>query len=266
MANWTREQTLVALNMYCYTRYGRIHGRNPEIIRVAGLLGRTPNALALKMLNLASFDPRHLQRGVVSMGNASRLDEQVWQAFEADPDPIIRESEALMAQLLGAEPAAPAQDAVAEDSPAESAQAADALQQGWETGRLTTVRGNQGTFRRLILSTYQDTCCMTGIDIPQLLIASHIKPWAHHPGHRLDPRNGLCLNALHDRAFDRGLLTVDAGYTVRVSDRIRQAADRSERARFLAECDGSRIQLPDRFAPHPDFLDHHHRHIFVDSL
>ena len=202
-----------------------------------------------------------------SLPNIAELVREVWREFEADPDPIIRESEALMAQLLGAEPAAaPAQDAVAEDSPAESAEAAAALQQGWETGRLIQARGNQGTFRRLILSTYQDTCCMTGIDVPQLLIASHIKPWAHHPGHRLDPRNGLCLNALHDRAFDRGLLTVDAGYTVRVSDRIRRAADSSRRARFLADSDGSRIQLPDRFAPHPDFLDHHHRHIFVDSL
>lgn len=262
--NWTREETLIAFNLYCNTQYGRIHARNPDIIHMAGLLGRTPNALALKMLNLASFDSQHLQRGVVSMANASRLDKQIWQEFEANRTAVIRESEHLRFRLLGTETAWEHQDAVAEPVP-ESDGVSGILSEGWEVNRLTKVRGNQGTFRRLILSAYNETCCMTGIDVPALLTASHIKPWANHPEDQLNPSNGLCLNALHDRAFDRGLITVDGSYTVHVSDLIREAADRSDRARFLAESDGSKISMPDRFAPQPDFLDHHYRNIFVDA-
>ena len=201
MTNWTREQTLIALHMYCYTRYGRINKGNKDIIRVAELLGRTPSALAMKMLNLASMDRQHLERGVVSMANTSRLDRQIWQEFEADRGAIIYRNEGLMARLL-ADNDRKHQDYLEEESVSVDV---DPLREGWETGRLRPMRGNQSIFRRLILSIYGDSCCITGIAIPELLIASHIMPWASHPNQRLDPRNGLCLNALHDRAFDRGL-------------------------------------------------------------
>ena len=54
---WTRDELLVAFNLYCKTPFGRLHQRNPEIIRLASALGRTPSALAMKLVNFASLDP-----------------------------------------------------------------------------------------------------------------------------------------------------------------------------------------------------------------
>jgi putative restriction endonuclease len=57
-------------------------------------------------------------------------------------------------------------------------------------------------------------CCISGINVPRLLVASHIKPWSEFPEERLDPRNGLCLSSIHDAAFDAGLITLDKKLSV----------------------------------------------------
>lgn len=92
-----------------------------------------------------------------------------------------------------------------------------------ETERIEQVRTrvNQDYFCSVLLSNYGGACCLTGIDIPALLTASHIKPWeAATPSERLISSNGLLLNALHDRAFDRSLITLDDRYRVVVSSRV----------------------------------------------
>lgn len=65
---------------------------------------------------------------------------------------------------------------------------------------------------------------MTGISISELLIASHIKPWkvSNNEDEKTNPRNGLCLNALHDKAFDRGLITIDKNYKIIVSSKLKE--------------------------------------------
>ena len=260
---WGREETLAALALYRSIRSTpgeKIEGRNPEIRRVARLLGRSSGALARKLLNLGDCDGESTAPG---FEHSSELDRQIWSEYEADPSGVLGEGQWLLAQLEGEEidpssvarePALLLPEGVAEDFP-----------EGREVERLTRVRGNHRVFHDWVLGAHRSTCCMTGIDEPQLLTASHIMSWAAHPGHRVGPRNGLCLNALHDRAFDRGLITVDADYTIRVSGRIHRAARRSRGAGFIAEYDGRRIQLPERYPPNPEFLDHHSRHIFVGS-
>ena len=54
---WTKEQIKLAFHLYCQLPYGRIHGRNPEIMALAKVIGRTSDAVAMKMLNIASLDP-----------------------------------------------------------------------------------------------------------------------------------------------------------------------------------------------------------------
>ncbi|WP_400240372.1 HNH endonuclease [Methanomethylophilus alvi] len=97
---------------------------------------------------------------------------------------------------------------------------------GWARGftrlRLVNTRVNQDKFRESILKAYNGSCCITGMDEPSLLRASHIKPWADSSEtEKTDVRNGLCLNTLHDAAFDVGLMTVRyQDYTIRLSRRI----------------------------------------------
>ena len=69
---------------------------------------------------------------------------------------------------------------------------------GREREATVRLRVNQSFFRDRILSAYNFRCCVTGLTVQPLLTASHIIPWAEDEKNRLNPRNGLCLNALHD--------------------------------------------------------------------
>ena len=125
------------------------------------------------------------------------------------------------------------------------------------------VRENQSFFRRAILSAYENKCCVTGIDIEALLVASHIKPWAESgKTEKLNPQNGLCLNALHDRAFDRGLIAVTDDYTIMVSGQVSHSTSDAAR-KLLLGYDGQKIKLPSRFLPRPDFLSWHRNNVFI---
>lgn len=67
-------------------------------------------------------------------------------------------------------------------------------------------------FRRSVLASYNFRCCFTNIAIPDLLIAGHIIPWSIESEHRTNPANSLCLNALHYKAFDKGLMIITPDY------------------------------------------------------
>lgn len=215
-----------------------------------------------KMFNLQAYDP-HRPGGL--SGGSKKIEPEIWKEFEENPTRIVMESEQLMMALE--EHTLNQEEAVVRDASLPSIEEIEIAQEGWETGRLIKVRNKQGTFRKMILASYDSTCCMTGINVPELLIASHIAPWASHPKNRLDPRNGLCLNALHDRAFDRGLISVDAKRIIKVSERMKEAAKESEKASFIAASDGREINMPkkENFSPSAEFLEYHHKNIFVDN-
>ena len=120
------------------------------------------------------------------------------------------------------------------------------MPKGEERERIVRERRNQYLFRRNVLSAYGGKCCITGLNVPELLNASHIVPWSENPEQRLNPKNGLCLNALHDRAFDRGLITVLPNGKVKVSAYLREKAKTCCESAFLTGCDGKKIAEPDK--------------------
>jgi predicted restriction endonuclease len=127
------------------------------------------------------------------------------------------------------------------------------------TMALVQVRVNQARFRRAILASYNTTCCMSGLRVPKLLVASHIVPWSMDTQNRLNPSNGLCLSALHDRAYDQGLITVLPDFTIRVTEDLRRPVLDPFAQTSLAQCQGQTIRLPERFRPAPAFLEAHAR-------
>jgi putative restriction endonuclease len=115
------------------------------------------------------------------------------------------------------------------------------------------------------LDAYNGSCCITGIRESRLLRASHIKPWSKSTSvEKLDVRNGLCLNALHDAAFDSGLITVDpSSYRVRLSSFIEDSMDRHVFDDYFRRYDGKEITIPDlKKAPDSNYLEYHRRNIF----
>ena len=246
---WTREETMMAFNLYSKMPFGQIHDYHPDIVQLAQLLGRPPASVSMKMCNLATLDPQHVNR--IKGLRVAKIERAVWAEFHANPGRFMLESEALLSKhtdkLPGDINLAP--------------EFAD-LPEGEMRQRLVNTRLNQSAFRKMVLSAYNSRCCMTGIAVPELLNASHIIPWRTNPDQRINPRNGLCLNALHDRAFDRGLISVSPDLIVCVSPKLLEKANASEKIQFLIESAGKQIASPDRFSPDPEFLDYHHREIF----
>jgi len=66
-------------------------------------------------------------------------------------------------------------------------------------------------FREAVRKAYAWRCAFSGISIPEALDACHIVPWAYaSPQQRMDVRNGLLLNPLHHRLFDKAYLTISS--------------------------------------------------------
>ena len=255
---WTRDQLLVALDVYCRTPFGKFDQANPEIARISKQIGRTPSALAMKLSNLAGLDKKITESGRSGLTGASNLDRVMWAEMEADWGKIAIESQRALA-LFGVTPERKGDDSALtdEDEPAEN-------YEGKTKAVITQQRLKQSLFRDTILSGYKSQCCMSHLAEPKLLIASHIVPWGKDICNRLNPRNGLCLSALHDRAFDQGMITVTPDYRVKVSPRLLKQRANGFLLEGILKLDGTRIRLPDKFLPAPEFLEWHNKIQFKD--
>jgi putative restriction endonuclease len=171
-------------------------------------------------------------------------EEDVWQEFANSPERLAYES----AKLMAAREGRPLIDPDVED---------DKGAEGLDREAIVKLRVNQSFFRKRVLSAYSNTCCVTGLSYAPLLIASHIIPWAKDVANRLNPRNGLCLNALHDKAFDRGFMWIESDLTIRMSPRLFEPEEDSDGANWLKEFDGAPLCLPKHFSPDLDLLQRH---------
>src|SRR5438445_4513226 len=124
-----------------------------------------------------------------------------------------------------------------------------------ETQATVQVRRGQQFFRQAVLTAYDVRCCISGINVPRLLVASHIKPWGRFPADRLNPRNGLCLSTLHDAAFDDGLITLDEKLNVVLSKRLRGFFPQPTLEQNFVPFGGKPIRLPEKLSePDSEFL------------
>lgn len=250
--NWTREQTIVAFNLFCKIPFSKVTSDNPLIIELANLIGRNPNSVKMKIANLGSFDPELKRKGIRGLTNASKLDKEIWDEFYNNWDQLAYESELLLSNYRN-------------KSIEESLKDDDSfyIPEGKDKESMVKVRVNQVFFRQTILSAYNSTCCITGINIPALLIASHIIPWADNKTNRLNPHNGLCLNPIHDKAFDGGFISVTPDFEIKVSKYIGEFETNYYIKELFIKNHDKKIILPSRFIPEKEFLDYHYRNIFI---
>jgi putative restriction endonuclease len=245
--DWTRGEHIVAFNLYCQIPFGQIHMRNPRIIELARLIGRTVGSVSYKLSNFARLDPALRARGIRGSPHGAKGEEEVWREFADHPEILAYESERLLAVRLG-KPIEVVADIETKDLPAA----------GIEREAIVRVRVNQSFFRRRIVSAYDYRCCVTGLAVPDLLVASHIVPWAADAANRLNPRNGLCLNALHDRAFDRRLMWIDDGFVIRFARRLRtESRNEDSTLNWLTSFEGTSLRLPSGFSPDRELLRRH---------
>ncbi len=247
---WTKEQTIVALNLYCKIPFNRVSSTHPDIVRIAKVIGRSPNSVKMKIGNFGSFDPELKRKGIVGLGNTSKLDKEVWNEFNNDWNTLAFESEVLISKFTN-QPLEKRIEINVEDIPL-----------GKE--RLTTIkqRVNQSFFRSTIISSYNLKCCISGLSIADFLEASHIIPWNKDEKNRLNPHNGLCLSLLYHKAFDKGFITITNEYKIKISKYFNDFKKDTAISDLFLKFDKQKIILPDRFLPSKEFLEYHHEHIF----
>ena len=241
---WEREELILTFNLYCKIEFSKINYHHPWVISLANIIGRTPSAVSWNLVNFASLDSELTNKGIKGATNSSKLDKEIFNEFINDWDRLIEESEILLLDNT---------DIKNNNFDNES----EVLKLGKEKLRLVKTRTNQSFFRQAVLSSYNFKCCLTGINLPELLVASHIIPWSKDEKNRLNPQNGLCLNNLHDKAFDRGLISFDNDYRLILSDKIKK-----QESKYFLDLEGKKMTLPKKFLPNIEFLEYHNMEIF----
>lgn len=261
--DWTRDELLLAMNLYCKLPFGQLHHRNPSIIALAASLGRTPNSLAMKLANLASLDLAITSTGRRGLPGASALDRAVWHEFNANWTAVAAATEQLWAERgLPPADALPARASAGKRAPHDIKPVTGDFEGDREALRTVKVRLAQRFFRQAVLASYGGACCITGNPVPALLTASHILPWAKHPEHQANPHNGLCLEKTLDAAFDRGLITFDEDRRLVTSRALRDYLPNPALQRHVTDYEGTPLRMPEKFQPADEFLQQHRRACF----
>jgi putative restriction endonuclease len=250
--NWNREQLIIALNIYWKIPYNKISGSSNSLIKqIAPIIDRTPAALAYKLMNFTSLDAEKQKIGNKGKSAASSSDKEIWNEYFGMWEKLAHDSSLILATI--------------QNKPIEEILELEPelkFSEGIEKERIVKTRINQNDFRQRVLASYNEKCSITGVSIPSLLVASHIIPWSKNVQERLNPKNGICLNCIHDKAFDKGLITITTDFKVKLSDLILEKRRESNIQKYFIQYENKSIMLPDRFTPSIEFLEYHHQNIF----
>ena len=255
---WSRDESILALYLYCQIPFARTKANNPEVIRLANLIGRTPASVARKLGNFGSFDPLLAKQGISGLTHSGRAARQVWDEYHSRWNDLVDASTQLLESLSAPVPDSgdPLAKWACEDEPVIARPVGPS-----ERRATVSVRLFQSFFRRAVLASYEATCCVCGLDVRPLLVASHIKSWALDECTRTDPENGLCLCSIHDRAFDRGLVAVSEDLQVLVHPTIMASKQPFVRG-ALVNFHSRPLRLPTRFPPRQEYLSWHRQNVF----
>lgn len=253
MSKWSREEFMLVMNLYTKLRYGQFNYKNAEVIRLAKLIGKTPGAVAFKLVHLSRQDPEHKDR-VRGLANSGKNAIEMYNEFTSDWDNMLYQSEVLLAkyQNKGVE------EIVLDRNELKRIEN-DLLdkKEGKDIERIIKARVNQELFRKVVINNYSNSCAICRIDIPSLLVASHILKWSENMTHRLNPENGLCLCSIHDRAFELGYIAIDTNYTILICDELKKIREKETYSSFFGRHENQSIDLPDKFYPNVSFLESH---------
>lgn len=246
MNKWTREETIVAFNVYCKIPFKSSSKTHPIIIKYANLLNRTPSALNMKIGNIGRLDPDLKRQGISGLVHGAKMEEEVWNEFYGNPELLAFESEKIIARLTN------------QSIEMSTSIRTDDLPQGRERSVIIKQRVNQSFFRSTVMSAYNFHCCISGVNIAELLEACHIVDWSQDERNRVNPKNGLCMNSFFHKAYDKHLLGITPDMRIVVSEELLQGSTEISFFNYLKTIDGKKILLPDKFLPQKELLEIHY--------
>lgn len=250
---WTRDEMILVLNLYLKLPFGKMDRRNPDVIHLANIIGRTANAVALRLVNFASYDPQLKQRGISGMAHGGKKCGEYWDEFINNREQLLFESERILAEREGTTIEKKYEQDI-RDIPKGIV--------GETKVREVKTRVNQNVFRQIVLANYDSKCALTGIDLTELLVASHIVPWSENERERLNPENGICLSSLYDKAFDKGLISFTNDLRVIFSIRLKANVGKEYYIKYFMPVENATLITPRKYCINPHFLEWHRDCIF----
>jgi len=250
---WTREQLILAFNLYLTMPFGKMDSRNPEVQRWAPIIGRNANAVAMRLSNFASVDPFHQNRGVKGLDGGKKQVQPIWDEFNHNRENLVFESERILAEK---------EQTTLETKYQKILRGTEGLK-GETKRREVKTRINQNVFRRIVLANYEGKCAITGIDLPELLVAGHIIPWSKNEEERLNPENGICFSSLYDCAFEEGYIGLTEKLDVIISPALKKKKQKEEYyLKYFASLEGTKLVPALKYQPKKEFLQYHLDMIF----
>lgn len=250
---WSREEFILTLNLYLKMPFGQMNQSNPKVKNLAELLGRTNGSIAMRLVNFAACDPILQARGILGLQAGKSQCQPYWDEYMQDREKFVFESEKLLAFY---------QQSSVELNHQAILQGTENLV-GEDKVREVKTRVNQDVFRQMVLANYNGLCAVSGINISELLVASHIIPWAESKEERLNPENGICLSSLYDRAFDQGFISFDNDYKMIISPQLEANADKMYYQMFFHPFEHEKMKFCDvNYLPKKEFLEWHRDVIF----
>lgn len=250
---WSKDELILAFNLYLKLPFGKLHTRTPEVIELAKITGRTVNSIAIRLTNFASCDPYHQNRGVKGMDGGRKQCQPIWDEFFNNKEGLIFKSEKILAERENQTIETKFSDLLFDIKDLK----------GETKLREIKTRVNQNVFRQIVVANYSGKCAITGIDIPELLFASHIIPWAENENERLNPENGICLSALYDKAFDKGFIAIKENYEVIISTDLKKKNKHYYYSKYFSSLENEKIKMPQKYLPNKEFLQYHLDTIFA---
>jgi putative restriction endonuclease len=249
---WTKEELILAFNLYLKIPFGKMHSTNKDIIHLANLMGRSANSIALRLVNFASVDPALKARGIKGMDGGTKIVQPIWDEFYENQEELLFRSEQILAGKENISIENKYNDVLSDLKEIK----------GEEKLRIVKTRVNQSVFREIVLANYSTKCAITGIETPELLLASHIIPWSENEKERLNPENGICLSPLYDKAFDKGLITISDDYKIILSNDLKKNETKDFFVKHFKIIENQKILEPNKYLPKIDFLHYHQDTIF----
>jgi len=249
---WSREELILAFNLYLKLPFGKMHKATPEIIELAHLINRTPSSIGMRLGNFASVDPFHQERGIGGLKGGMNQVKPIWDEFISNQEELVFLSEQILAQR---------EHTVIETKYEDELKDLKDIQ-GANKLRLVKTRVNQCVFRQMVLTNYTTKCAISNIDIPELLLASHIIPWSVDEKQRLNPENGICLSALYDRAFDKGLIGISHNHEILLSPHLKKKKGTDYYQKHFAPIENQKINTAIKYLPGEQFIEYHLEHVF----
>lgn len=245
--NWSIDELKMAVNVYCKIPFIHTRKSDPEIIRYAKIIGRSPGALYTKICNFGRFDNNLQNLGIKGLTHGSNLEPEVWNMFISDPEKFIYETEIMLAERTN------------EDLDGLFNHNTIKIPQGEAKDVLVKQRIGENFFRKAVLASYNSRCCISGCSNTNLLEACHISEWANDKINRLNPSNGLCMNVMFHKAYDKMLMSITPDYKICYSEKLIESFNENSQLRaFFVETNDNTIILPSKFLPDKDCLAYRH--------